>query len=221
MNTKFNNTSTQPVDYNDVLYSKSFTGFNGFNDSVGAEIVVSVDPGGVIKPGNENFSGAVPAKIQFFTANDDGKLYKAGEFDKAGRFITREHWSVTRNPSGFPLILMLNSDEQGNGPTLSLRRSRGTFIDPKAVEHTDTIFKITWFAHDGQSYKETTSIVSEVDSNVSIGDIPCSLSFKTFEKSKGIPTDSLKINTDKSVSIKSLSSLDHTVISLNDPLQLA
>lgn len=210
----------QSVDYNDILYSKSFTGFNGFNQSVGAKIVVRVDPGGVIKPGNQEFDGAVPSKIQFFTANDDGKLYKAGEFDKAGRFITREHWSVTQNPSGFPLILMLNSDEPGNGPTLSLRRSRGSYLEPKSVANDDTIFRITWYAHDGQSYKETSSIYSKIEGTVSIGNIPNSMIFKTFDQLAGIPTDSLKINPDKSISVQSLSSLDNTSICLNSPLTL-
>lgn len=220
MNNLPNNFSQQAVTYNDIIYSKEFVGFNGFNNSIGAKIVVSVDPGGVIKPGNQIFEGAVPSKIQFFTANDDGKLYKAGEFDKAGRFITREHWSVTRNPSGFPLILMLNSDEPGNGPTLSLRRSRGTYSEAKAVKDQDTIFRITWYAHDGQSYKETNSIYSTIEGEVSIGNLPCSMIFKTFDRTAGIPTDSLKINPDKSVALKSLSSLDNTDITLNAPLTL-
>lgn len=208
------------VTYGDVIYKKSFTAFNGVTDSVSAKIVVSVDPDGVIKPGGENFKGSVPGKIQFFTANDNGKLNRAGEFDKAGRFITNEHWSVSKNPSGNPLLLMLNTDDIGHGATLSLRRSRGTYDDPKSVIKNDSIFKISWYAHDGQSYKETSAIHSTVDGEVLLGSLPTSLTFKTFDESTGVPTDSLKINSDKSISLNSISSLNGNSILLKSPVVL-
>ena len=195
------------VNYNDLVYSKNFTAFNGYNDSIGAKISVVVDAGGVIRPGNETCSGAVPCKIQFFTANDNGKLQMAGEFDKAGRFITHEHWSVTRNPSGNPLVLVLNSEEPGNGPSVSLRRSRGTYLDPLSVKENDSIFKISWQAHDGQSYKESSSIESRIDKPTELGVIPSSLVFNTFDNATGKPSKSLVINSDKTVSISKISSL--------------
>lgn len=198
--------SNLPANYNDVIYTKSFTAFNGFSNSVSAQIVVTVDPGGVIKVGNQEFSGAVPGRIQFFTANDNGKLNRAGEFDKAGRFITSEHWSVTRNPSGIPLLLMLNTNEPGKGASLSLRRSRGTYMDPTATVENDSIFKISWHAHDGQSYKESSSIESIIDGEVVLGSVPSSLVFKTFNHKTGRPSESLKISQEK--------------ISLNAPLEL-
>jgi hypothetical protein len=145
MNNSPNNFSknTTAVTYGDIIYKKSFTAFNGVNDSVSAKIIVSVDPDGVIKPSYDGFAGSVPGKKQFFTANDNGKLAKAGEFDKAGRFITNEHWSVSRNPSGNPLLLMLNTDDPGHGATLSLIRSRGKYEDPSSVIAHDSIFKIS------------------------------------------------------------------------------
>lgn len=212
-----NNTT---VTYGDVIYKKAFTAFNGVNDSVSAKIVVSVDPDGVIKAGDNNFSGAVPGKIQFFTANDNGKLARAGEFDKAGRFITNEHWSVSKNPSGNPLLLMLNTNDPGNGATLSLRRSRGTYEDPTSVIANDSIFKISWYAHDGQSYKETSAIHSDIDGEVSLGSLPTSLTFKTFDQSTGVPSASLKINTDKSISLNSISALTGNTVFLNSPIVL-
>ena len=212
-----NNTT---VTYGDVIYKKAFTAFNGVNDSVSAKIVVSVDPDGVIKAGDNNFSGAVPGKIQFFTANDNGKLARAGEFDKAGRFITNEHWSVSKNPSGNPLLLMLNTNDPGNGAALSLRRSRGTYEDPTSVIANDSIFKISWYAHDGQSYKETSAIHSDIDGEVSLGSLPTSLTFKTFDQSTGVPSASLKINTDKSISLNSISALTGNTVFLNSPIVL-
>jgi hypothetical protein len=208
------------ANYGDILYNKSFSAFNGFSDSISAKIVVKVDPDGVIKTGNDIFAGAVPGMIQFFTANDDGKLRKAGEFDKSGRLITQEHWSVTKNPSGNPLLLMLNTNDMGRGATLSLRRSRGTYENPKSVSKNDSIFKIAWYAHDGQSYKETSSIHARIEEEVEIGILPTSLTFQIFDSAAGVPTDSLKINADKSTSVKSLSALNTAILNVNSPIGL-
>jgi hypothetical protein len=209
------------VDYDDVIYKKSFSAFNGYNYSIGAEIIVKVDSDGVLKPGNPTFSGAVPCKIEFHTANDNGKLYKAGEFDKAGRFITREHWSVTASPSGNPLILVANTSELGNGPKLNFRRSRGTFYKPKSVEYKDIVFNISWYAHDGQSYKEVSTISAIIEDTPKLGFLPTSLIFKTFDEKTGFPTDSLKINCNKSIEVKSLKSLVlNGSIEFNSPLKL-
>lgn len=213
-------TNRVTANYGDLIYKKSFSAFNGFSDSISASIVVRVDSDGVIKPGNDTFAGAVPGKIQFFTANDNGRLNKAGEFDKAGRLITHEHWSVTRNPSGNPLLLMVNTNDPGHGATLSLRRSRGTYENPESVSKDDSIFKISWYAHDGQSYKETSAIHSRIEGNVELGILPTSMTFKIFDPTVGVPTDSLKINADKSTSVQSLSALNTTVLNVNSPIGL-
>jgi hypothetical protein len=208
------------VTYDDIIYSKTLTAFNGVSDSVSAKIVVSVDPDGVLRQGTENFGGAVPSKIQIFTSNDDGKLSKAIEFDKSGRVITKQLWSVTTNPSGNPLVLMANTNDPGQGPTLNLRRSRGTWNQPKSVIKDDNIFRICWYAHDGQSYKEVSSIHSKIEGDVSLGTIPTSLSFKIFNKELGIPTDAVKINSDHSTSFHSLSSLNKEILPVKAPLGL-
>ena len=222
MNSDSNNFSNNQmaVNYNDVIYDKSFTAFNGFNNSVSAKIVVKVDPDGILKKGDGSDNGIVPGKIQFFTTNDDGKLSKGGEFDKAGRFITREHWSVTKSPSGNPLVLMANTNDEGQGPALSLRRSRGTWDSPKAVVRDDNLFRICWYAHDGQSYKETSCIHSKIEGDVSLGMIPTSISFKIFDKESGVPIDAIKINADHSTSLQSLSALNGGVIDLQSPIGL-
>jgi hypothetical protein len=222
MNNKPDNFSknTTAATYGDIIYKKVFTAFNGVSNSVSAKIIVSVDPDGVIKPSEGNFDGAVPGKIQFFTANDNGRLIKVVEMDKAGRLITNEHWSVTKNPSGNPLLLMLNTNDPGHGATLSLRRSRGTYDVPTSVVEKDSIFKISWYAHDGQSYKETSAIHSTIDGEVSLGSLPTSLTFKTFDQSTGVPSDSLKINVDKSIALKSITSLDGSFVLLNSPVVL-
>ena len=220
MNNSNDNVSSQPVGYGDVIYSKSFLAFNGYNNSICAKIIVKVDPDGVIQTGNENNNGVVPGKIQFLTANDSGNLKIAGEFDKAGRLLTGDHWAITKNPSGYPLVLILNTDEPGNGATLSLKRSRGTYHSPKSVINDDSIFKISWYAHDGQSYKETSAIHSKIEGDVALGILPTSLTFKTFDITTGIPTDSLKINADKSISVKSLSALNASVLTIDSPVRL-
>lgn len=220
MHMNSNSDKNNAVNYGDVVYSKQFYAFNGYNNSVNAKISIKVDPDGVIKTGSDSSEGVVPGKIQFFTANDDGKLYMCGEFDKAGRLVTNQHWSVTNNPSGIPLLLMMNTDEPGDGAALSLRRSRGTYEDPTSVQKNDSIFKIAWSSHDGQSYKEVSSIHVEIEDNVSIGTLPSALIFKTFDTSTGYPTESMKIDSDKTLSIQSLSSLNNTSISVNSPLAL-
>ena len=220
MNNSNDNFSSQPVGYGDVIYSKSFSAFNGHNDSICAKIIVSVDSDGVIQAGDENTNGVVPGKIQFLTANDSGNLKIAGTFDKAGRLLTGDHWAITKNPSGYPLVLMLNTEEPGNGATLSLKRSRGTYHSPKSVINGDSIFKISWYAHDGQSYKETSAIHSKIEGDVALGRLPTSLTFKTFDTTAGIPTDSLKINADKSVSVTSLSALNASVLTIDSPVRL-
>lgn len=208
------------VTYGDTIYSKTFEAFNGYNNNAVAKIVVSIDQDGVIRKGDIESKGSIPGKIQFFTANDDGKLYKAGEFDKSGRLITREHWSVTRSPSGHPLVLMANTNDKGHGPTLNLRRSRGTWDNPTSVVKDDNLFRICWYAHDGQSYKETSCIHSKIEGDVSLGSIPTSLSFKIFDKESGLPTDAVKINSDHSTSFKSLSALNSNVLPFNSPIGL-
>jgi len=220
MSNALDNFPPRAVKYGDVLYSKTFHAFNGNTNSISASILVKADHDGVIRPSDAGFNGAVPGKIQFFTANDDGKLYMCGEFDKSGRLITRQHWSITQNPSGMPLLLMLNTDEPGQGAALNLRRSRGTYDVPKTVRSNDSIFKISWSAHDGQSYKESSSLHAEIDGDVAIGNLPTALVFKTFDQQLGYPTDSLRLNSDKSLSVVSLSSLDHTSILLNSPVSL-
>jgi hypothetical protein len=213
--------SSQAITYGDIIYSKSFMAFNGYNNSISAKIVVSADPDGVIRAGTDNFTGSVPGKIQFFTANDNGKLQWGGEFDKSGRLLTGDHMIITRNPSGYPLVLILNTDEPGNSASLSLRRSRGTLTEPTTVKKNDSIFKISWHAHDGQSYKEVSSICSNIEGNVFLGNIPASIIFKTFDPTSGVPTNSVIISPDKSVSIKSLSSIDNNAsILLNSPITL-
>lgn len=219
-NTKNLSAEQVVVNYGDVIYSKTFTAYNGYNNSVTAKIIVKVDSDGVIHKGSETSSGVVPSKIQFFTANDDGNLNKAGEFDKAGRLITREHWSVTRSPSGNPLVLMANTDDKGQGPTLNLRRSRGTYDNAKTVIKDDHIFRICWYAHDGQSYKEVSCIHVKIEDDVSLGNIPTSMAFKIFNKELGVPTDAVKINPDHSTSVKSLSALDKNVLPIESPIGL-
>lgn len=209
-----------PVKYGDIIYSKSFLAFNGSTESVIAKIVVQVDPDGVISKGDDSNTGVVPGKIQFFTANDDGVLNKAGEFDKAGRFITREHWSVTRSPSGHPLVLMANTNDIGHGPTLNLRRSRGTWNNPSSVIKDDNIFRICWYAHDGQSYKEVSSIHVKIEESVKLGKIPTSMSFKIFDEELGIPKDVVKINSNHSTSFKSISALENEVLPIKSPIGL-
>jgi hypothetical protein len=104
--------------------------------------------------------------------------------------------------------------------TLSLKRSRGTYNSPKSVIKGDSIFKISWYAHDGQSYKEASAIHSNIEGDVALGILPTSLTFKTFDTTAGIPTDSLKINADKSVSVTSLSALNASVLTIDSPVRL-
>ena len=51
MNSNSNNfsNSQSAANYNDVIYDKSLTAFNGFDNSVIAKIVARVDPDGIIK----------------------------------------------------------------------------------------------------------------------------------------------------------------------------
>lgn len=217
MSSDISDFSQKAVSYNEVVYSKIFYAFNGVDDSICAKIVIRADPDGVIRPGKD---GIVPGKIQFFTVNDDGVLSKCGEFDKSGRFLTGQHWAITKNPSGIPLMLLLNTDDSGPGASLRLRRSRGTYENPTTVKDTDPIFSIAWDAHDGQSYKEVSSIQTTITGQPSLGNLPTTMSIKTFDATVGYPTNSVEIRDDKIVALTGLTSLNQSSITLRSPLEL-
>jgi hypothetical protein len=212
---------TTTVDYGEIIYEKEFKAFNGTSYSTVAKIRVLADPEGVIRSDEtyEGFKGAVPGKIQFFTANDDGNLYLSCEIDKSGKFASfNQLWSVSQNPSGFPLMLVSNCDEPGRGASLSMRRSRGNYFRPKRVEKNDKIFNLSWWAHDGQSYKESISVTGIVIDDVDVGKINSELSFK-FLSRNGSKVESFKISEEK-ISTNNISGLDSNTVSLDSALKL-
>lgn len=211
------------INYGDTIYSKTFYSFNGVEYCPSAKISIVADPDGVIRSSktyNNKFKGAVPGKIQFSTASDNGILRVVGEFDKSGKLIVWDQlWSVTQNPSGIPLMLISNTNEPGAGASLNMRRSRGTYYNPTSVKLGDPLFKISWYAHDGKSYNEAISINSYVTDDVGIGIIPTELSFK-FLSQDSKKVDVLKISSNSEIFLDNLKSLKASEIKFNSPITL-
>ena len=179
------------------------------------------DQDGVITPSIDGSVGSIPGKLQFLTRNDDGNLFVKGEFDKAGRFITyMQHWTVTSAPTGSPLVCLANNDENSKGAKLSLRRSRGTFENPESVNLKDNVFRISWEAHDGISYKEVATISVDVTEQVDPYKVPTTIVFKTTD-SNGELKNSAEIPEPGMLKIDRISSLTGNSISLGNPVQLA
>jgi hypothetical protein len=215
------NQSSEKFPQNNVLYSKTISGHNGIEYCESAKITVIADPDGVIRTSKtyEGFIGAVPGKIQFHTANDDGKLYVSCEIDKAGRFTAfRQIWSITHSPSGIPLMLISCTDDLGSGAAINMRRARGNYWNPKSVIKDDKLFNISWYAHDGQSYKETITMYGVVTGDVQLGKIDTELNIEFLVDNK--KQISLSLTKDSELKIDSISALHNSNLSLKSPLKL-
>jgi hypothetical protein len=188
--------------------------------SSSAEIVVVPDSDGLLTIPTDNESGIVPGKLQFLTRNDDGKIFPKGEFDKGGRFFTYfEHWSVTSAPVGSPIVCVANNDYNSKGASLSLKRSRGTFENPSSVKDNDNVFKISWEAHDGISYREVASISTDIKENSSAYKLSSEITLTTTNK-HGKIVPAIKITDDQTLKVNHIDSLTENGVEFKSPVKL-
>jgi len=169
-----------------------------YNDLPAVSVSAMVDPSGYVR------DDIITGKFFISTSNDDGKLRKRVIIDKDGRVVVfGQLWSTTYLPTGSPLLIQSNYDEDSDGCRATFRRSRNTFMEPTTVKNGDSIFRITFAAHDGFQYKDVAYISAAVTGETSKGVIPSQLTFKTTNDSGEIK-ESLILNKNQTVEIKGL-----------------
>jgi hypothetical protein len=175
-----------------------------------SSIVSAVDSSGF------NSGNILTGKLIFSTTGDDGKLKKHLEIDKDGRVITYgQLWVTTYMPSGYPFVLQSHYDEDSEGCRAVFRRSRNTYLNPSAVQNGDSIFRLTFSAHDGFQYKDVAYISASVSGNTTKGIVPSQLSIKTTND-LGKIKEAIIITKNQTVEIKG--ALKVSVITKEDQL---
>ena len=90
------------------------------------------------------------------------------------------------------------SNHASTSSNIVLHRSKGTKASPTALVDNDNIFGIKFVGHDGTSYTGGASIISDIDGNVSTGNVPGDLSFKVTNSS-GVENTALRIAADRRI----------------------
>jgi hypothetical protein len=183
-------------DNNIRAFGLHWTGKTGDSIKTISSIASVVDSSGF--QSNDVLTG----KIILSTSGDDGVLKRHLEIDKDGRVTAfGQLWVTTYMPSGYPFVLQSHYDEESEGCRAVFRRSRNTYLNPTSVKQGDSIFRLTFSAHDGFQYKDTAYISAAVSGKTSKGIIPSQLSFKTTDDSGKI-TEALTITKNQTVEVK-------------------
>jgi hypothetical protein len=199
----------------DTITNLSFRGFDGSSYRTSSAIVSTVDPEGTVS------STAIPGKIAFLTAGNNGTLLTRAELDKDGKFTTYgQHWGVTGVPTGLPLLLVSNSNVVSDGARSAMRRSRGTFASPTAVVNGDKLFRLLWGGHDGSAYIDSAGIEASVSAAVSTGIIPTELAIRTTNSS-GVLTTAIKVTNNQVMQVNTISSLTTPAVNFSSAVTLA
>lgn len=189
------------VQNGDIINDFLYTAYDGTDYVPSAFIRGLVDPEGTISP------GIVPGKIEFWTTDDVGTPRTRVTIDKSGRLISLgQFWAVTSVPTGLPIYALANNSVSSAGARVAMRRSRGTYDVPTAVQSGDNLFRLTWGGHDGTSYRDTASIEGNVSGAVSLGVIPSDLTIKTTNTS-GALVSAAKFTIDQTFQVDKVSSL--------------
>lgn len=98
------------------------------------------------------------------------------------------------------------------GPGLTVNSSRGTLAAPAASQPEDALYVDTAFAHDGNDYVISSSIIHAVDpsGSVSSGIVPGTLLLATFNDGNPDNTKGVKINRNGFVTINKAVNYDTT-----------
>tara|TARA_A100001035_G_scaffold186491_1_gene148688 strand:- start:819 stop:1211 length:393 start_codon:yes stop_codon:yes gene_type:complete len=69
-----------------------------------------------------------------------------------------------------------------------MRRSRGTYDTPEAVQNNDVLHRVCFGGHDGTNYVDGAFITAEADGTIATGIVPTQLAIKTMDGSGVINT---------------------------------
>ena len=148
-----------------------------------AQISVDVDPNGTLG------ASVVPGLMRFIVNNNAGVPLTRATIDSTGTFVTNGiHNGRTTAPTGIPFFSLANSSVVSDGPRFLMRRSRGTYDTPEAVQNNDVLHRVCFGGHDGTNYVDGAFITAEADGTIATGIVPTQLAIKTMDGSGVINT---------------------------------
>ena len=182
--------SPTDIQLGDELGVVSFLGYKDAAFHNSAAITAQADPSGTLG------TGIVPGKLIFSTVNNTGTPLTRATIDKDGVFQTFGiHVGSTTAPTGIPFYSLQNTNINGDGARLLMRRSRGTFDTPTTVADGDALHRLVFGGHDGTGYQDTAEIKAEVAGTVSTGVVPTKISIKTTDL-LGASNTAITVNAD-------------------------
>jgi hypothetical protein len=202
--------------FNKELFHLTWMGFDGSKFCPSNRIVGLIDPDGTVS------DNCAPGKLQFQTSGEDGLMRTRLDIDKHGRVISHvQLWATTQMPAGTPLVVQSHYDETESAPSLLMRRSRGTFIEPTSVKNGDGLFSLVWAGHTGVKYSNAASIEVNVNGSINKTKIPSEMIFKISNNAGLISSmvlneESIAMNVP--VKLPTYEDEDHRDTSIKSPL---
>jgi len=89
----------------------------------------------------------------------------------------------------------------GDGSFVSLVRSRGTEGSELIVSNDDVLGSIYAIGHDGTTYRNASSISTEVDGTPSVSDMPSRMVFSVTKSGESTPTEMMRISSNSYVGV--------------------
>jgi hypothetical protein len=188
------------VQPDDVLAKFNFAGYDGADYSNSAQIRSVVETGSTVT------TGRVPGRLDFYVANSVGTLIEKMSIGAVSTLINGQLIVASATANSLPLYLQNNTSSVTDGARLGMRRSRGTYTAPTAVQNGDVLYRLGWGGYDGSVYRDSAFITGTVTGAVSSGVIPTKLSILT-ENSSGTKTLALEITDSQVVKIDTIASL--------------
>tara|TARA_B100001287_G_scaffold45673_1_gene34749 strand:- start:74438 stop:76093 length:1656 start_codon:yes stop_codon:yes gene_type:complete len=155
-----------------------------------AQISVDVDPNGTLG------ASVVPGLMRFIVNNNAGVPLTRATIDYTGTFTTFGVLNGrTTAPTGIPFYSLANSNVVSDGPRFLMRRSRGTYDTPLAVQNNDVLHRVVFGGHDGTNYVDGAFITAEADGTIATGIVPTQLAIKTMDGS-GVVNTAITVKAD-------------------------
>lgn len=159
---------------------------------------------GEIDPDGTPTSTIAPGRLSFWTTDNAGTVAERMYIDQSGAIHTYGiNYFRSQIGGGLPMY-SINNSEGGEGPRFAMRRSRGTFDSPTALQDADAIHRITFGGYDGTAYGDHAFITCRVDGTVAAGKIPTSIDVKTKKDSDGSVNTVATFSQDGSTTIAKL-----------------
>jgi hypothetical protein len=188
------------VQADDVLAKFNFEGYDGSDYVPSSQIRAVVETGATVT------TGTVPGRLDFLVANNAGTLIEKMLIGAVSTLINGQLIVASSTVNSLPLYLQNNTSSATDGARLGMRRSRGTYTAPTAVQNGDVLYRLGWGGYDGSAYRDSAFITGTVTGAVSSGVIPTKLSILT-ENSSGTKTLALEITDTQVVKIDTIASL--------------